>query len=50
MKNKTAQALGRMAKGVPKNFSKAELERRKQLMAVINARREHKARTDKVKE
>lgn len=40
--NKAAQALGRMAKGVPKNFSKAELERRKKLMDRINARRKRK--------
>lgn len=28
MKNKAAAALGRLAKGVPKKFSKAEIERR----------------------
>jgi len=38
--NKAAQALGRLAKGVPKNFSAAELARRRKLMAGINSRRE----------
>ena len=38
--NKAAQSLGRLAKGVPKNFSAAELARRWKLMAGINARRQ----------
>ncbi len=38
--NKAAQALGRLAKGVPKNFSRAERARRKTLMEAINARRQ----------
>jgi hypothetical protein len=37
--NKAAQSLGRLAKGVPKNFSADELERRRNRMAVINARK-----------
>ena len=37
--NKAAQALGRLAKGVPKNYSAAEIERRRKLMEGINARR-----------
>jgi hypothetical protein len=31
--NKAAQSLGRMARGVPKNFSPAELERRSKRLA-----------------
>ena len=31
--NKAAQALGRMAKGVPKKLTKAEINRRKQRLA-----------------
>jgi hypothetical protein len=31
--NKAAQALGRMARGVPKNYSKAELARRAKRLA-----------------
>lgn len=31
--NKAAQALGRKAGGVPKNFSAAEIERRKKRLA-----------------
>ena len=38
--NRAAQALGRLAKGVPKNFSASELARRKKLMAGINGRRQ----------
>lgn len=34
--NRAAQALGRLAKGVPKNFSADELERRRKRMAAIN--------------
>jgi hypothetical protein len=37
--NKAAQSLGRLARGVPKSFSAAELERRRELMAGINARK-----------
>jgi hypothetical protein len=31
--NQAAQKLGRMAKGVPKNLTKAEINRRKQRLA-----------------
>ena len=44
--NKAAQALGRLAKGVPKKFSAAEIERRRQRMALIN---EHKRKASKAK-
>jgi hypothetical protein len=37
--NRAAQALGRRAKGVPKNYSADELERRKQLLATARAKR-----------
>lgn len=44
MKNPAAVALGKMAKGVPKNFSRAELARRKKLMDAINKKRREKSR------
>jgi hypothetical protein len=44
--NKAAQQLGRLAKGVPKNFSSAELARRRKLMAGINARRAKTAKSN----
>ena len=37
--NKQAQALGRRAKGIPKNFSAAERSRRKELLALARAKR-----------
>lgn len=37
--NKAAQALGRLARGVPKNFSPEELERRRKQIAAINERK-----------
>lgn len=37
--NQAAQTLGRQAKGVPKNFTKAELARRKQRLALARAKR-----------
>ncbi len=37
--NKAAQALGRMAAGKPKNFSAAELERRKKRLAEARQKR-----------
>lgn len=37
--NKAAQALGRLAKGVPKNFSPEELARRRDRLAAIRAKR-----------
>ncbi len=38
-KNKAAQELGRLAAGVPKNFTKAERQRRRELMNQINRAR-----------
>lgn len=40
--NKAAQALGRLARGVPKNYSAAEIERRSKILADINARKREK--------
>lgn len=37
--NKAAQALGRLAKGVPKTFTKAERERRRLRLAAVRAKR-----------
>ena len=37
--NKAAQFLGRLAKGKPKNFSKAERERRRQRLSKVRAKR-----------
>lgn len=42
MKNPAAVALGRMAKGKPKSYSKAERTRRKRLMDAINKRRKER--------
>lgn len=42
--NKAAQALGRLGKGVPKNYSAAEIERRSKILAGINARKRAKAK------
>lgn len=39
MKNKAAQALGKLAAGKPKNFSAAELKRRSEHMKALNAKR-----------
>ena len=36
--NKAAQALGRLGKGVPKNYGPAEIKRRSEILAGINAR------------
>jgi len=38
--NKEAQALGRLAKGIPKNYSKAERKRRAVRMRLINERKQ----------
>lgn len=43
MKNPAAVALGKMAKGVPKNFSRAERARRKKLMEAMNKKRREKS-------
>ena len=37
--NKAAQALGKLAAGKPKNFSAAELARRKKRLAAARAKR-----------
>ena len=37
--NKAAQMLGRMGKGKPKNFTKAERARRAKRMRLLNAER-----------
>jgi len=42
--NKAAQALGRLAKGVPKNYSAEEIARRSKILAGINARKRAKAK------
>lgn len=44
MKNPAAVALGKMAKGVPKNFSASERKRRRKLMEAINKKRREKSR------
>lgn len=44
MKNPAAVALGKMAKSVPKNFSRAERARRKTLMDAINKKRREQSR------
>ena len=45
--NKAAQALGRMARGVPKNFTPEEIERRRKLMAGINDRKRKASKAKK---
>lgn len=37
--NKSAQALGRLARGKPKNYTAAELARRRQRLAEARAKR-----------
>jgi len=37
--NHAAQSLGRRAKGVPKTYSAAERERRKQRLALVRVKR-----------
>lgn len=37
--NKAAQALGRLAKGKPKNYSAEEIARRSKILAAVNARK-----------
>ena len=37
--NKAAHALGRLARGVPKNYSAEEIARRSKILSVINARK-----------
>lgn len=45
--NKAAQALGRLANGVPKNYSAAEIERRSKILAGINARKRKASKAKK---
>lgn len=45
--NKAAQSLGRLAKGVPKNFTPDELERRRSRMAAINDRKRKASKSRK---
>lgn len=42
MKNPAAVALGRMARGVPKQFTRAELARRRERMRKMNEARKAK--------
>jgi len=42
--NKAAQALGRLARGVPKHYSSDEIERRSKILAEVNARKRKKMR------
>ena len=37
--NKAAQSLGRLARGVPKNYSAEEIARRSKILAAVNARK-----------
>lgn len=37
--NKAAQALGRLARGVPKNYSAEEIARRSKILAAVNERK-----------
>lgn len=39
MKNKAAQAIGRLARGVPKNYSAAEIAKRTQRLAEATKKR-----------
>ncbi len=45
--NKAAQALGRMAKGVPKNYGAEEIARRSKILAGINARKRKASKAKK---
>ena len=42
--NRAAQSLGRLARGVPKNYSAEEIARRSKILAGINARKRAKKR------
>lgn len=46
--NKAAQALGRLAKGKPKNYSAEEIARRSKILAGINARKRAKAKKRRI--
>ena len=45
--HKAAQALGRLARGVPKKFSVEEIERRRKLMEGINERKQKASKARK---
>jgi hypothetical protein len=45
--NKAAQALGRLARGVAKNYSAEEIARRSKILADINARKRMNVKTTK---
>jgi hypothetical protein len=45
--NKAAQALGRLGKGVPKNYSAAEIKRRSEILAGINDRKRKASKANK---
>jgi len=45
--NKAAQALGRLARGVPKNYSAEEIARRSKILAGINARKRKASKAKK---
>ncbi len=47
MKNSHASALGKLAKGKPKSFTHAELERRKKRLAEVRLKRWPKKREGK---
>lgn len=42
--NRAAQALGRLAKGKPKNYSAEEIARRSKILAKVNAGKQANAR------
>ena len=42
--NKAAQALGRLARGVPKKFSAEEIQRRTKILAAVNERKRKAAK------
>ncbi len=48
--NKAAQSLGRLAKGIPKNYSAEEIARRSKILAAINARKRKASNIEKHKE
>ena len=45
--NKAAQALGRLAAGVPKNYSVEEIERRSRILDGINDRKRKASKAKK---
>jgi len=48
MKNPAAVALGKLARGVPKNFSAEEIEKRRQRIIALNNRRAKKKRQARI--